>query len=85
MRATWTRTNDPYWYREGGSTSWGLGFEVVHDAELIDMRDGYDVEGSGVQINMTLGPWLLTIYSESAFHNMYGSDVAYMGRFEVMP
>lgn len=85
MRVQVARTNDHMWYREGGSNSWGLGFDVEHHADQVDTGTDMELVGAGVTVTLTLGIWTVSFFSEQAFLNVFGSSAAHYGRFSVAP
>lgn len=80
MRVVYGSPMNPYWYREGGSVSWGFGIEVTHFGSPADTEEG-DIIPEGWNLTLTFGPWMVDIFSEAGARQVFSEEtLTYMGR-----
>ena len=76
MRIAFANTKDRRWYVEGGSTSWGFGFDVSHFAD--NEEDGF--APAGWVLSIQVGPWSIDLMSEAGARSMLGDSLQHYGK-----
>lgn len=81
MRIVYGNTMERRWYGESGAVGWGLMLEVVHYGSPSVENDD-DIMPEGWEVLIQVGPWYVSILSESAAEIVHGDSLKHMGRLE---